>query len=218
MRQSIITQGTTHSKTKMILSDLSQQQINGNMGLGARLPQCGTRNSNGSVLESETLLKMQQISQKQRLKQVQPTYSKTEFSKRSKSLSQLKNLHSNQSNAMRQLQRLDQERKLVKMINQAFTGKTNDFGSRFPASDTARGAGTRFGFQQTRFSRFSSLPKLHTKDNWALGTFNSEKLKKSLTKTQSVKFLRARPISQVSETHKKPPYDQQEQVDRLTQA
>ena len=59
---------------------------------------------------------------------------------------QLKNLHSNQSNALRQLQRLDQERKLVKIMNKASNGKKNDFAHIQQASDMARGTGARFGF------------------------------------------------------------------------
>ena len=73
------------------------------------------------------------------------------------------------------------------MINQATTCSTNDLTSQKPASEIRKATDTRFGFNQTRFSRITSLPSLKSKHNWTTANFSVKK--KKLTKTHNAKFF-----------------------------
>ena len=73
------------------------------------------------------------------------------------------------------------------MLNQASTCSTNDLTSQKPTSEIRKAVDTKFGFNQTRFSRITSLPSLKSRHNVTLANFSVKK--KKLTNTHNAKFF-----------------------------
>ena len=161
--------GTTQPFRSVVLQDLSKQQIDGNMHLGSRLPQVSTLMANGKILDDRSLIQMQRIAMKTKLGQVQPTISKAEFKQRSCDLNRLKKLRRNQSNAQRQLQKLSQEQKMVKLLYKSLgpglvvpLRSQSNPNCKEDSGKPPTGI-TQFGFGQHQFTRVSSLPILPKK-------------------------------------------------------